>query len=519
MSKPNWIRQLKNKPFFDVREYGAKGDDSTDDTPSLQLAIDAAVSAGGGVVFFPKGTYRISSALAFNSSNITLEGTGSGSVIKQLTANTDALTVGAALSYNYHNTVRNLKLLSNTPSTSTSGWAIRIYGARRLKIENVIIDYFHSGIKATDSTSYFTIESCYLLHCGGADTQVSRDASRGIYLDAQTKVEILNTKIYPDGGIGDSVGSNLPYAAIECIQCGGLNIDSETDTYNHKIGLILSPVDNGATPRVIEYGSISGTFDTNSEYAIEIAPTGSSIVHAMKFPNAWACNSGSVGVRIYPTGTATVEDLAFAGGRFFQNATNSFRIERGAVGVSLRNISIVDCDLRGFASATIQTAAIWVGAGVTHVDVSCNRIGDSVVFPTDPAIGVHLASGASDYITIEGNRFYGTTQPIKNESTGQRINISDNLGVDDIWSTLSAGGAALTLPDTCLSNLAISGGPYTTMTPVWNSRKVTLYNASGVAVTLNTGGTAGQGFSRAVTIANGESYDYEFMDGFWWPKG
>jgi polygalacturonase len=43
--------------FFDVRKYGATGDGKTIDTPAINRAIDAAAAAGGGLVFFPAGTY------------------------------------------------------------------------------------------------------------------------------------------------------------------------------------------------------------------------------------------------------------------------------------------------------------------------------------------------------------------------------------------------------------------------------------------------------------------------------
>lgn len=71
---------------YDVMSYGAKGDGSTDDTTAIQAAINAANSAGGGIVFFPKATY-IASNLTVHG-NTTLQGTGRNSVIKAKTSTT-----------------------------------------------------------------------------------------------------------------------------------------------------------------------------------------------------------------------------------------------------------------------------------------------------------------------------------------------------------------------------------------------------------------------------------------------
>jgi len=63
--------------FFNVKSptYAAVGDGIMDDTTAINAAIVAADEAGGGVVFFPKGTYRITSALSLPGS-VSLLGVG-----------------------------------------------------------------------------------------------------------------------------------------------------------------------------------------------------------------------------------------------------------------------------------------------------------------------------------------------------------------------------------------------------------------------------------------------------------
>ena len=47
---------------YNVKDYGAVGDNTTDDTTAIQAALDA-VAAGGGIVYFPPGLYLISASL------------------------------------------------------------------------------------------------------------------------------------------------------------------------------------------------------------------------------------------------------------------------------------------------------------------------------------------------------------------------------------------------------------------------------------------------------------------------
>jgi hypothetical protein len=68
-------------PWFDVKAFGAKCDDVTDDTAALQAAL-AAIPATGGLVEIP-GVCKFTQTLVVNAPNVTIEGQGHFQFITQ----------------------------------------------------------------------------------------------------------------------------------------------------------------------------------------------------------------------------------------------------------------------------------------------------------------------------------------------------------------------------------------------------------------------------------------------------
>lgn len=70
--------------WFNVKDvaYGAIGNGVNDDTIEVQAALTAANAAGGGIVYFPEGTY-LCDDISFPGNNIIIQGAGWGSIIKQ----------------------------------------------------------------------------------------------------------------------------------------------------------------------------------------------------------------------------------------------------------------------------------------------------------------------------------------------------------------------------------------------------------------------------------------------------
>lgn len=102
-----------------VKDFGAKGDGITDDTNSIQAAIDWVGDNGGGTVYFPPGTYMVElkgtkasgtnswhqCALSVNYDNVHLVGAGQGAtVIRSIATSFQVLDYGKEPNTTYKDT-------------------------------------------------------------------------------------------------------------------------------------------------------------------------------------------------------------------------------------------------------------------------------------------------------------------------------------------------------------------------------------------------------------------------------
>ena len=154
-----------------VKDFGATGDGTTNDTVAIQAAIDS-LAATGGTVFFPTGEYRIARNIGTNdrwgvkvvNSNITLAGTGAGSKLRRF--NTDISTLALAYpivfvgtpdsdlaSATENITIQQLKFIGENTRHSTSGSAIHdfrnaieVKNTKNLVVQNNLFTEIDSAV-------------------------------------------------------------------------------------------------------------------------------------------------------------------------------------------------------------------------------------------------------------------------------------------------------------------------------------------------------------------------------------
>jgi hypothetical protein len=140
---------------FSVKDFGAVGDGTTDDTAAITAAILAASTAGGGTVFFPAGSYKCEGAVLKNY--VSLRGVGRSS---QLVSTTATSTLGDNSAAVDAVTIRDLRFTTAAGQTSLS-FSDTDATTSRVKIENCIFDQGASAIQAARCDSFYVINNWF----------------------------------------------------------------------------------------------------------------------------------------------------------------------------------------------------------------------------------------------------------------------------------------------------------------------------------------------------------------------
>jgi Pectate lyase superfamily protein len=145
-SYTTWLGEL----LVSVKDFGAVGDGSADDTAAVQAACDRVEARGGGWVFFPKGTYKISAGITIDTAGVSICGAGrSVAVIKNASTSGNALSVNLGSALDSKITIKDISI---TASTVSSGKAVVFANGNRPLIQNVAVALHRTGIDVSAVT-------------------------------------------------------------------------------------------------------------------------------------------------------------------------------------------------------------------------------------------------------------------------------------------------------------------------------------------------------------------------------
>ena len=242
----NRTTQAKLRDVVSVKDFGATGDGSTDDTTAIQAAIDALTSDSGGMLYFPAGTYKTTDVLTIETAGYTdsVHFVGSGkvsSIIKQTTTGKGVLEIGGR-----QHSVRDIKLQGVEGDSSA---VVLAFGetdngndCNNNTVSNVSIKYGADGISMKD---------CWGIYV--SDTHISAPSRSCV------KVKYANFNIFENvsmDGVGDDLGG-LEEASIWYVY--DADGTPSTNTFRHVNH-------NGSKGPIVKFDGVSPTNEIFEEF-------------------------------------------------------------------------------------------------------------------------------------------------------------------------------------------------------------------------------------------------------------
>lgn len=408
----DWLNAVDATIFdyvYNVRDYGATGNGTTDDTAAIQDAINAAGAAGGGVVFLPPGTYLVSDTLEFYFPGVFLRGAGMWNT--KLTRSTDygdtiifgggQAGTGTLLS---NTGISDLTIIST--GLTTSGAHIRYSGVTRHQLKGIYLNNGFIGIRADALTAaYFSDIYVVFTDIYGGSATGRRYFQFGIASSYSHKScgDLFITNFNIRGNTSGQVtefGVNIEAADGIWFENGHVGNSTEA---NIRIG--------GPTSDVINLVFFSNVMsDEGTGYGLLLESYATLAFRTIKFVN---CTFKSGGIPAWATTGIAIAAGCTVTGLSFDNCTVT---EYGNNGVLLAstdssNITFANCTVRGNGRNTADTYPGYsVLAGVSSVVISGGSSGkayDSGSTGTQ-AYGIQFSTGHSN-ILVDGVDLTGNT--------------------------------------------------------------------------------------------------------------
>jgi hypothetical protein len=467
-------------PVYNVQAapYSAVGNGIHDDTTALQGAITALCQAGGGVVFLPKGIYKITAALNIACSNFTLWGTGmQSSVILQATAGANGLQNSSGVNYAYQN-YRDFGLLCQ--SGVQCGTAINWLDIRDSVLENVKVgaanpatDGFLIGINIettlADNGSYrLQLNNPVVTTVDNASAMALRLTGVGVN-DGATSLKVYGGTLRADHGTGVwlNKGNNFLFSSIVFeggtsigidvvgVAGQGLGVLIEACRFENKLnnpatGILLETNSQGVTTSNNLWGGVTNTVTNNGTRNCVWEPQYEAGQHLACSGTVDLTTGGTVQGTTVRAGDGNVTNAP--GITFANNTTSGFsRSSSDAV-----FLSITGTQRLKFFPGTVtnfHTSGVlgWASSGTDNGDIYLGRSGPGTLRlglsetaqpPTSHTVSVQHASGTDTNgapFTIVGSRATGAGVPGRLHLQGSAVSPTSGSSLNSAIDRLIVG--------------------------------------------------------------------------------
>ncbi len=318
--------------YFQVTAYGALGNGVHDDRPAIQAAMDAVIAAGGGTVYFPSGTYLLSTSTTASSvltetnwTPFTMNLIGSGATLTTSLVNVSMFNIIGKL----QNSLISGLTFVNTHGVTTSGTTalyfqggggngtqnISIYGNTFKDFSTMILTGGVNGMlidnnsfvmdqgKDSGNTSTSGQNYAILLHDNGANGQsIGFEITNNTYQGCGALTSLASTTSHTcgDGFVtGNFYGSTVEQNTIKGFSQNAIQVSQQISRYP---GTIVSKnlIDGTMIPGdTYGGGNVGVRADANYSYIADNVITNSRIgIYSCTQTACGGSNTNAIGLQV-----------------------------------------------------------------------------------------------------------------------------------------------------------------------------------------------------------------------------
>lgn len=443
---------------FNVLDYGAYTDGTTDSSSAFLAAYNAAGAAGGGQVWVPANInpYIVGGLTLSAYNNVSFVGenqtanTAGGVKLKAALTSSTMFTVSSVAGVFFEN------LFFTSASQQTSGAYITFTGSNNCGARKCWFTQGYDNIQITNVSGALWFDTL----------QVRNFNHDGVLITGGSHDLFFNNVI-----MDQDSSAYTPNAGFEIPYMGGAFVLTNSDILHCHQGLLVNP---GAGQFSI-WGYLSNvTFDTSDfniaasqGIGMNFSVTNGGIVQGWKFINTWAATA-YVGIRLNAdtNPSSLIARMDFTDVQVLNNLTNGIQIYH------CEDIDFINPDIYGNSTSSSGTySGVLIGQYTDSVKFSMGEIGGTPPGYTNlQSYAIELQSGFAGVLTVNGTKLTSANSPVilQTGSAGYGSSVSQAAGFNPQGTALQTVGAS---PYTYTAGLSIEN--------------VNIYGGSGVVSTVN----------------------------------
>lgn len=340
-----------------IKQFGAKGDGTTDDTGAIQAALNGT----RGNLAFPAGKFRVSGTLQLNSGNNIVGAGRSVATLLQsnLTANTLLLD---GVSHCYIHDIG-----FDSTSQQTDGAYVLIQNCHGIRVSEFLVSANSSvGVKIlAGANQYMTYIDHFEINGGYNAILIGDDGTT----TSGTYVGLVQDTWISQGEIAHTTG-----AGILLRNASGIMMDSVDIINSSSHGLQTYPGQHGA---VLGLWASKVQCDTGLAHGWDLTTNGGTVAH-FNLTSCWGASNGN-GNSAYDglhieQGTGQLHAVTVIGGQFINNSGN------GISAVSGDNCTFLGVDALNNGNSGATKSGIEIGIALVNYTITGGRCGNNSVF-------------------------------------------------------------------------------------------------------------------------------------------